>query len=137
VTAELKAAGLDTAGLALGRSGVPGLAEAQRVLDHRPAYTAVICFNFRDYYFLTCAAAGRGLVIPRDLSLCLFISPSEARLFESGLGTGVVVPESEMVRTGIQLLLNAIDGKPAPGKEIRITGELVTGFSTRVIAIHT
>ncbi len=133
VVAELRSAGLETSGLALGRSDAPMLGEAQRVLDHHPAYTAVICFNFRDLYFIMCAAAGRGLVIPRDLSLCYFISPSEVRLFESGLATGIVVPESQMVQKGIELLLGAIDGKHSPGGETRVPGTLIAGFSTRAI----
>jgi DNA-binding LacI/PurR family transcriptional regulator len=130
VREELRSAGLDTSGMNLMRADSPGLEYAMGLLDTRPAYTAIICFNFRLQYFMMCAAAARGLVIPRDLSLAYFISQSEITTFKAGLGTGVVVPEASMVQRSVDLLLDEIEGKNGNPEIIRVSGELYKGLST-------
>jgi LacI family transcriptional regulator len=127
---ELRSAGLDTSGMSLTRADIPGLEGAVKLLDTRPAYTAFICFDFRLFYFMVCAAAGRNLVVPRDVSLTYFISQSEITHFNTAVGTGTVVPETRMVRQGVDLLLDKIEGKTGWPEILRVPGELRPGFST-------
>ncbi len=127
---ELKSAGLDTSGVNLTRADIPGLEGAIKLLETHPAYTAFICFDFRLFYFMVCAAASRNLVVPRDVSLAYFISQSEIIHFNTALGTGMVVPETRMVRQGVDILLDEIEEKSRRPEIIRVPGELHLGFST-------
>ena len=103
---------------------------AAKILDHQPRYTALVCFSFRDFFFVLRVAAQRGIRIPKDLSVCYFSSPSEIRLFSPCLGTGVMVPEVPMVQKGIDLLLDAIEGKSPTQEVFRIPGEFLLGQTT-------
>jgi LacI family transcriptional regulator len=130
VMAELRAAGLDTSGLYLAESGASPVEVVQKIFNHQPRYTAMVCFGFRDFFFVLQTAVARGLWIPKDLSVCYFSSPSEVRLFSPCLGTSVKVPEVKMVQKGIDLLLGAIEGTPPAQEVYRIPGEILPGLTT-------
>ncbi len=130
VMAELRAAGLDDSGRFIAKNDAAFSEFIPRMLTRQPRLTALICYSFRDLYFVLLEASRLGIRVPEELSLCYFSSSSEISHHKPYHGTSVTVPEAGMVQQGIGRLLAAIDGEPLPEGETRIAGELVPGVTT-------
>lgn len=90
--------------------------------------TAIFCYNDMTALGVLREAAGRGLKLPRDLSVVGFDDLFFAPLLNPPLTT-VHQPRQEIGRMAMKLLLALLEGRPAQ-KTIRIEGELVVRGST-------
>ncbi len=124
----LLAANLDPYGIKLMPRNGQIREVVNRVLDLTPRITGLICYNHIWYDAALAIAANRGLRVPQDVSLCYFASPWEMdiQLF----ATGLQIPEIEMTRLAVEILLGKIAGRD-PGLPARlVAGELRVGDTT-------
>ncbi|MDQ2775850.1 MAG: LacI family transcriptional regulator [Acidobacteriota bacterium] len=95
-------------------------------LDDPPS--AIFCYNDMSALGVLDEAAKRGLIVPRDLSVCgfddLFFTP-----FLSPPLTTIRQPKREMGRRAMELLLSILSGEEQR-KNIKIKGELIVREST-------
>ncbi len=125
---ELQSAGLDTQGVLL----MPHYGQirdvAEKLFNLVPRITGLICYNHIFYDMALHLASRRGLRVPQDLSLCYFASPWELdiQLFS----TGLKVPEIEMTRTAVGILMDIIKNKRQEPVVRSIPGQLVVGETT-------
>ncbi len=126
VRAELDASGLDSSHI--NRRGGWGKAELDRMLSGSRPPTAIICYSEGQYHQLLHIAVAEGLRIPGDLSVCCFMSP--AAVLNAMPSTSLVLPEFDITRLGVEILLDLLAGRPAPAAVPPLRGELRIGDTT-------
>jgi LacI family transcriptional regulator len=102
---------------------------AEELLDLPEPPTALVCFNDKTAIGVMAAAAGRGLRIPRDLSVTGFDDIDVAQA-ASPMLTTVRQPLAEMGRMAVSLLIRLIDRQPVEALHVELATELVVRGST-------
>jgi DNA-binding LacI/PurR family transcriptional regulator len=126
---ELHSAGYDTSGAHCHETNTEVIS-TEALLDSKPGFTAIVCYDLQTYLIALQAAARRGLRVPRDLSLCYFASAWELPVLANFPATVVAIPEMDMARTGVRLLLDTIENCPRTGPLEPLCGTLYEGGST-------
>lgn len=128
---ELRAAGLEERGIMISPPETKAYRKVEtveRLLNLQPRPTAVICYD-RFFYDLTLhQAARRGWRVPQDISVCYFASTWE--ITEGCPMTALIIPNGEMVKISIRLLMDILSGKTVRATQNRVVGTLRTGEST-------
>lgn len=86
-----------------GRDFGTALAAAERALDASPPITAILASNDDIAAAVVSVARGRGVSVPRSLTVCGLEDREVARMIAPRLTT-VVLPVAEMVRRGVEQL---------------------------------
>jgi LacI family transcriptional regulator len=106
-----------------------GRAAATRLLSLRDPPTAVLAFNDNLAVGTFQCARGRGLELPRDLSVVGFDDAEHAPLVTPALTT-VRQPLGEMARVAVGLLTRLLAGRPLEALKVELATRLVLRDST-------
>jgi LacI family transcriptional regulator len=106
-----------------------GVAAGGELLDLRPRPSAVVCFNDKVAVGVMEAAAARGLLVPRDLSVVGFDDIDVSRATTPRLTT-VRQPLQEMGRTAVTMLMRQLDGQAHEALSMELETRLVVREST-------
>jgi DNA-binding LacI/PurR family transcriptional regulator len=126
-------------GLAIPCEATPeaGVTALNLILDEFPQITAVIAMNGEAASGLLHCASDRGVSIPNDLSVFGVLSPRTAELLVPQL-TSVDFPAEEMGRSGVEFLIDALEGGDHQPQQLlfqpSITVRASTGFARDLIA---
>lgn len=101
------------------------------MLSQKKRPTAVICYTEKEFLGMQYAANKLGLKLPEDLSLVVF-NPVPLELIGM-FATTVVLPEEEIGRTAVKLLLKLIEDPSKSLKPVKIKCELKIGNTTSCI----
>ncbi len=130
VAEELRSASLDASALLECGREVKTTELVTELLAHRPAVTAVVCYDHVFRRAVSVLAERRGLHIPGDLSVCHLASAWETYADSFPEFTAATVPEEDMARRAGGILLDRIAGRSHPVGAIRLRGDLRIGRST-------
>jgi LacI family repressor for deo operon, udp, cdd, tsx, nupC, and nupG len=106
-----------------------GHTAAEQLLGATEPPSAMFCFNDEMAIGVIDAAKGRGLRIPRDLSVAGFDDIRFARYTDPPLTT-VAQPMREIGEGTVRLLLQILDGQTAPPESITLSHKLIVRAST-------
>jgi LacI family transcriptional regulator len=101
---------------------------AEDLLNQTPRLTALICYSHVVFDAVMEAVSPRGIRVPQDLSLCYFASPWELDINFSS--TAVVLPEPQMGKAAVELLMEIIGDKQKTPVIKSFTGEFRKGSTT-------
>jgi LacI family transcriptional regulator len=101
----------------------------QRLLDEPNPPTAAIAYGEREGHVVYRAAIRSGRRIPEDLSVVQFLGQTGTDIPSLRL-TGVLIPNVEMGRLAVRMLLSKIDAPTVPQPATKPTGTTVAGYST-------
>lgn len=100
------------------------------LFDKHPDVTGVVCYNKSFLDILMFEASKRGISIPADLSVSLFMDPVEKSITKEMKVTAVEVPHGTMVRRGADLLFDMIEKNKKHMKPSQVSARFVTGVTT-------
>jgi DNA-binding LacI/PurR family transcriptional regulator len=96
----------------------------RRYFDEHRSMTALVCYNGQFYDAALHEAAYRGIRIPADLTLGYFGSLQNTPLDYSSII--LEIPKKQMTDVAVKILLDLVDGKPAPEKIPPVPGTIFT-----------
>ncbi|MBN1556214.1 MAG: LacI family DNA-binding transcriptional regulator [Phycisphaerae bacterium] len=129
IVEEVRAAGLDTSHIRQVADHSELIVAMGMMLNASRPVTALICFNGITFNTAMYLASEKGISVPRDLSLCSFMSAWE-RVGMPYEITGVCLPEPVMSRTAVEVLMDLTEGKIPISATRRFTGAFQRGRTT-------
>jgi LacI family transcriptional regulator len=122
IKAALEQAGWDTSLMVVRKDQTPMIEFVRRYVAEYRDISALICISNACYNAALHQAAAMGIKVPGDLVLGHFGSTQGSpQAFPMPV---LEVPKVQMARTAVQILLDLLDGKPAPDAIPPIPGKL-------------
>jgi len=102
------------------------------LFDNHPDISGVICYNKSFLDILMFEASKRGISIPDDLSVTLFMDPVEGAITKEMRLSAIELPHEKMVQRGTELLFDMIENKTTNKEVNHVPAKFVPGATTKI-----